>query len=255
MDATSGGRRVHNARTDRGLQHRRIFYDQLGNPEWIGPLDRLAALEPPKALDPDTEQRWQTWPAGDYLVRMAEHRPAEVRQILLRVIDGETAWPAKVRLLEAALRMPVAEAQAMASAIQSHLNGELDPNLALDVVTFIERLALAGEMRPAMRLAQTVLRPRRSHDAGGMGRRDVRAGIDSYWYAGALKRVTSALGADPRILGTVYAWLRAEQQLSDSWDPERDWTRARSGGLRSATTNRTIDTTTLQTRWLMLLGI
>jgi len=56
-----------------------------------------------------------------------------------------------------------------------------------------------------------------------MGRGDVRAGIDSYWYAGALKRVTSALSADPRLLGTVYAWLRKEQQLSDSWDPERDW--------------------------------
>ncbi len=206
-----------------GLQHRRIFYDQLSNPEWIGPLDRLAALEPPKALDPDTEQHWQPWPAGDYLVRMAEHRPAEVRQILLRVIDEDTAWPAKVRLLEAALRMPVAESRAMASAIQSQLNGELDPHLALDVVTFIEQLAQAGEMQTAMRLAQTVLRPRPSPNAGGMGRRDVRAGIDSYWYAEALKHVTSALSADPRLLGTVFAWLREEQHLSDSWDPERDW--------------------------------
>jgi hypothetical protein len=206
-----------------GLQHRRIFYDQLSNPEWIGPLDRLAALEPPTALDPDAEQRWQPWPAGDYLVRMAEHRPAGVRQILLRVIDEDTAWPAKIRLLEAALRMPVAESRAMASAIQSQLNGELDPHLALDVVTFIEQLAQAGEMQAAMRLAQTVLRPRPSPNAGGMGSRDVRAGIDSYWYAEALKRVTSALSSDPRLLGTVYAWLREEQHLSDSWDPARDW--------------------------------
>ena len=206
-----------------GLQHRRIFYDQLSNPEWIGPLDRFAALEPPKALDPDAEQRWQPWPAGDYLVRMAEHRPAEVRQILLRVIGEDTSWPAKIRLLEAALRMPVAESKGMASAIQTHLNGELDPHLALDVVTFIERLAEAGDLQPAMRLAQTVLRPRPSPNAGGVGRRDVRAGIDSYWYAEALKRMTSALSADPRLLGTVYAWLRLEEQLSDSWDPERDW--------------------------------
>ena len=206
-----------------GLQHRRIFYDQLGNPEWIGPLDRVAALEPPAALDANAEQRWQPWPAGDYLVRMAEHRPTQVREILLRVIDDETAWPAKVRLLEAALRMPVADARVMTTAIQSHLNGELDPNLALDVVTFIERLAQAGELRPAMRLAHTVLRPRPSPSAVGTGRRDVRAGIDSYWYDQALKRVTSALSADPRLLGTLYAWLREEQQLSDSWDPNRDW--------------------------------
>jgi hypothetical protein len=206
-----------------GLQHRRIFYDQLGNPEWIGPLDRLAALEPPKALDPDGEQRWQPWPAGDYLVRMAEHRPAEVRQIMLRVIDEDTVWPAKIRLLEAALRMPVTESRAMTSAIQTHLNGELDPHLALDVVTFIEQLAQAGEMQPAMRLAQMLLRPRPSPNAEGSGRRDVRAGIDSYWYAEALKRVTTALSADPRLLGTVYAWLREEQRLSDSWHPEKDW--------------------------------
>lgn len=206
-----------------GLQHRRIFYDQLGNPEWIGPLDRLSALEPPRALDPDGEQRWQPWPAGDYLVRMAEHRPADVRQILLRVIDAATAWPAKTRLLEAALRMPVAESKVMARAIQTHLNGELDPHLALDLVTFIEQLAQAGERKPAMRLAHALLRPRRSPNTGGMGRRDVRAGIDSYWYAEALKRVTTALSSDPRILSTVYAWLRLEQELSDSWDPERDW--------------------------------
>jgi hypothetical protein len=206
-----------------GLQHRRIFFDQLGNPEWIGPLDRFAALEPPKALDANVEQRWQPWPAGDYLARMAEHRPAEVRQVLLRVVDEETAWPAKVRLLEAALRMPVGEAREMASAIQSHLRGELDPHLALNLVTLIEHLAQAGEMRPAMRLAQMLLRPRPSPRAGGTGRRDVRAGIDSYWYAEALKRVTSALNADPRLLSTVYAWLRQEQQLSSSWDPERDW--------------------------------
>lgn len=206
-----------------GLQHRRIFFDQLSNPEWIAPLDRLAALEPPKTLDPDAEQTWQPWPAGDYLVRMAEHRPAEVRQILLRVIDGDAAWPARMRLLEAALRMPVPESRAMASAIQSHLNGELDPDLALDVVTFIEQLAQGGERQAAMRLAHRVLRPSPSPDAGGIGRRDVRAGIDSYWYAEALKRVTSALSADPRILGTVYAWLREAVRLSGSWDPERDW--------------------------------
>lgn len=204
-------------------QHRRIFYDQLGNPEWIGPLDRLSALEPPKALGSSGEQRWEPWPAGDYLVRMAEHRPEEVREILLRVIDEDTTWPAKTRLLTAALQMPVTESKAMARSIQTHLNGELDPNLAFDLVTFIEQLALAGEHKPAMRLAQALLRPHRSPNAGGVARLDVQAGIDSYWYAEALTRVTTALSSDPRILGTVYAWLRLEQEASDSWGPSRHW--------------------------------
>ncbi|WGY00856.1 hypothetical protein QI633_20235 [Nocardioides sp. QY071] len=206
-----------------GLQHRRIFYDQLGNPEWIVPLNGLRALEAPKALDPDAEQGWQPWPAGDYLVRMAEFRPTEVREVMLRLVDRDTAWPAKVRLLEAALRMPVSESRAMASAIRSYLSGELDPHLGLDVVTFIEQLAQADEVRLAKRLAQTLLRPRPAPNAGGRGRRDVRAGIDSYWYAEALKRVIAALRADPRLLGTVYAWLREEQTHSDSWAPDRDW--------------------------------
>lgn len=206
-----------------GLQHRRIFYDQLGNPEWIGPLDRLRALEAPKALDPNAEQRWQLWPAGDYLVRMAEHRPAEVRELLLRLVDQHASWPAPVRLLEAALRMPVCESRAMVPAIRSHLSGELDPYLALDVVTFIEQLAQAGETQLARRLAQTILRPRPAPDAGGRGRRDVRAGIGAYWYGKALSRVTTALSADPGLLATVYAWLREEQSVSGSWDPDRDW--------------------------------
>ncbi len=235
-----------------GLQHRRIFYDQLGNPEWIGPLDRLAALEPPKALDPDAEQRWQPWPAGDYLVRMAEHRPAEVRQILLRVIDDETAWPAKVRLLEAALRMPVADARAMASAIQLHLNGELDPNLALDVVTFIEQLAQAGEMRPAMRLAQIVLRPRTSPNAGGRGP-PRRARRDRFVLVCAGPEARDVCPQSRPAPARHCVRMAALRNNSSAILGTRTGTgmRAASGDRRSATTNRTIATTTSQTRWLM----
>ena len=206
-----------------GLQHRRVFYDQLANPEWIRPLDRFSALRPPNALDPESEQFWQPWPAGDYLVRMAPHKPGEVREILLRVIDELSTWSAKVRLLEAALRMPAEDSRGLAHAIERHLSVELDPHLALDLVTFIERLVQIGSVRPAKRLADALLRPRPSPNGGGMGRRDVRAGIDSYWYPQALQRVVTALADDSRVLGTVYAWLREEQIISDSWDPERDW--------------------------------
>ena len=90
---------------------------------------------------------------------MAEHRPAEVRQVYSESSATTTVWAAKVLLLDAALRMPVAESRAIASAIQSQLDGELDPNVALNVVTFIEQLAGAGETPQAMRLAQTLLRP------------------------------------------------------------------------------------------------
>ncbi len=90
-------------------------------------------------------------------------------------------------------------------------------------MTYIERLAQAGEMRPAMRLAQTVLRPRPSPSAGGMGRRDVRAGIDSYWYAAGPEARDVRPQRRSALLGTMYAWLREEQQLSDSWAPDRDW--------------------------------
>ncbi len=69
---------------------------------------------------------------GDYLVRMAEHRPAEVRQIILRVIDEETAWPAKIRGSSKQHSDAGRGSRAMASTIQSHLDGELDPNLALE---------------------------------------------------------------------------------------------------------------------------
>lgn len=206
-----------------GLQHRRVFYDQLANPQWIEPLHRLGALNAPGATDPAAQQRWQPWPAGDYLVRMAQHRPAEVRVILLQLVNESAPSTAKISLLEAALRMPATESRYMAKAIRAHLTSELEPQVALDVVTLIETLAQATESEAAMSLAQAVLRPRAGPETGVRGYRNVRAGIDSYWYAEALRRVVSALRADRRLLGTVYAWLREEQQISGSWDPSRDW--------------------------------
>jgi hypothetical protein len=186
-----------------GLRHRRIFYDQLANPEWIPLLDQHGALRPPPALDPAEQQFWQPWPAGDYLVRMAAERPSEVREIFLRLVDDQAIWHAKTRLLDAALLMPAEEARPMAAAIQRHLSGELDPNTGLDLVTFIERLASVGASKPAMRLAQRLLRPRPVERSGGLGRRDVRAGIDAYWYAEALQRVIAAFASNPRILPTL----------------------------------------------------
>lgn len=203
-----------------GLQHRRIFYDQLANPEWIPLLDQYRALRPPAVPDAAEEQILQPWPAGDYLVRMASERPSEVRAILLRLVDDHAIWHAKTRLLEAALAMPVEEARPMAARIQRQLRGELDPRTGLDVVTFIERLASVGASKPAMSLAHSLLRPRAN---GESGHRVVRAGIDAHWYAEALQRVIAAFASDPRILPTVYAWLREQQITSESWEPDREW--------------------------------
>jgi len=154
---------------------------------------------------------------------MAPHKPAKVREVLLRVVDEQSAWPAKVRLLEAALQMPAEDARGLARAIERQLGGELDPHVALDLVTYIERLARIGSVRQAKRLANALLRPRPGPNSGGTGRTDVRAGLDSYWYRQALQRVVAALADDSRVLGTVYAWLREEQIASGSWNSERDW--------------------------------
>lgn len=206
-----------------GFQLRRIFYDRLANPEWIPLLDQHGALRRPPAPEAAEAQIWQPWPAGDYLVRMAPERPSEVRAILQRLVDDHASWHAKTKVLDAALAMPAEEARPMAAFIQRQLSGELDPGTGLDVVTFIERLAAVGDCRPAMRLAQALLRPRAVERNDGSGQRVVRAGIDAYWYAEALQRVVVALASDPRILPTVYAWLREQQVTSDSWEPDQEW--------------------------------
>jgi hypothetical protein len=154
---------------------------------------------------------------------MATHRPAPVGRILLRVIGPEAAWTARVRLLDAGLLMPAAASLSLVSSIESVVSDELDPSTALDVVALIEKLSRDGELRPAMRLAQAILRPRKALDASGTGRVTVQAGIEPYWYAEALQRVVAALSGDARILGTVYAWLREEQVLSGSWVKGREW--------------------------------
>lgn len=205
-----------------GMQHRRIFYDQLANPEWVKPLDRHGAFRPPAPPTPGQEQVWLPWPAGDFLVRSAAEEPRKVREILLRTVDENAIWYAKTRLLDAAIRMPPLEAAQMARQIQRCLDAELDPNIGLDLVTLIENLAKADAANQALRLAQVLLRPRPHERSSRIGRREVRAGIDAYWYAQTLQRVVAALATDSRIFKTLYAWLREEQIASEAWEPGKE---------------------------------
>lgn len=205
-----------------GLQRRRVFFDELANPEWVEPLDRLNALDAPRFSGSDGGERWLPWPAGDYLVRIAKHRPQAVRQILMRTLTRETGWYSKTRMVAAAVRMPPSESVQLTSAILANLVGAVDPNDASDLVDLIEHLAQAGEMHAALRLAQRLLRPIES-TSRGLGRKLVSARVDSYWYAPNLERVINALRSDSRLLPTVYMWLRTEQELSEAWDPDRDW--------------------------------
>jgi hypothetical protein len=131
-------------------QHRRVFFDRLQNPRWVAALDTHRVFDTPSETSRDEagQEFWTPWPQGEYLVRMAPLVPAAVGQIFARVSDSSNPYVHEL-VLQAALALPSAEAQALVGPIESYLqqgtllNGE-------EVVALIEAFANAGSRGPPM---------------------------------------------------------------------------------------------------------
>jgi hypothetical protein len=126
-------------------------------------------------------------------------------------------------VLQAALTLPAAEAQALVGPIESYLlqgtllNGE-------EVVALIETFANAGLRSPAVHIAQAAFRPRPADTSEGdrLQRRSVVVGLGRYWYDELLSRVVTAL--DPvlgdEVLTIVAVWLEVLQEASGEYYPD-----------------------------------
>jgi hypothetical protein len=186
-------------------QHRRFFYTRLENPKWVKPLAAHGAFTelPNGTVDENGGTRFEAWPQGEYLARMADLVPDEVATVLVQDSFAHTDNPIVQRsVIEAASRMPAAQARRAVDAICAYLTGPhrryLDPGT---LVALVVVLAEGGQGKPAKKLAQAIYR----HD--GRNGNIEGAGLDPHWYAETLPQVVSALKSDPKTLNMVAVWL------------------------------------------------
>lgn len=228
-------------------QHRRVFFHDLGNPLWIGPLDAHGVFsDPPKQyVDDDGRVRFQHWPQGDFLRAMAPDEPDKVATILARVVDGDAAWSVRENVIAVASQVPpAAAAQLVGLVVQAIDDRQVGPLLGTEVVAVAEVLARGtnSHRRKAKALAQKLLEPRRTSDEPRLGRFDIGSGLDPHWYEEALGRVVAAFDGSLEILKSLVWWLDKEQTLSGTFDPAgHDWSSSRRPSVSDHAQNHRFD--------------
>ncbi len=209
-------------------QHRRVFFERLENPLWVVALTEHGVYDvaPETRVDSQGREFWQPWPAGEYLVRMAPLVPEEVVTALLRPAESSSPIVHDV-FLRASLSVPGHQAIRLLPAISSYA-AEGSLRNTPELVDLMEHLARSGKGKQAVRLAQAAFRPRplgEEHAGGRPRRRDVTAGMESYWFGELLPRVIAVLGSvqGEKALTTLTAWLEEFQLASGHFDAGREY--------------------------------
>jgi hypothetical protein len=208
------------------LQHRRAFFDELENPNWVKPLDREGAFKsvPRTNIDEDGYLRGSPWPEGDYLVRMAEAEPADVAAILGPLATTEDPYIQRL-LLRAAVRLPSMQATRFVGTIERALQGPLRRIFdGRQVASVIEKLAADDQFKAALKLAKAAYEPRIVDpltDEGPTPRRpEIQAGLADYLYQTTLPSVVRALSSrGTKWLATLTIWLESFQVLANHYTP------------------------------------
>lgn len=209
------------------LQHRRVFYEKLDNPLWVDALAREGVFgSPPEVVvREDGTSHSQPWPEGNYLIRMAPLAPESVSRVMQRVSTSSNPYVHEL-LFRAALALPPDYAATFAKPLARFLEvGSLSH--AREVVSLAERLAEAEKPTAALRILQAAFRPRPSgEEATGLGgRRDVRTGLERYWFEDGLPEASRVLVAiqGEKALTTLVSWLQAFMTASGEYVPGRPY--------------------------------
>jgi len=201
-------------------QHRQVFYSRLENPKWVALLTKKGAFTdvPAVTVDEQGTTRFNGWPQGEYLARVASLAPREVTAALRPALDSDNPVVQRV-VLDAASRMPAEDTASLAPAICGYLSQPHRAWLdATKLVAIVRRLAEGGKTKQAMRLAQVLYRPRPA--AHSPSDPDASGGLDPYWYAETLPTAASALAGEPKMLTAVVFWL---EQWVESTPYARSW--------------------------------
>lgn len=208
------------------LQHRRVFYDGLENPNWVKPLAEANAFGnvPTTVVDAEGYLRTSPWPEGDYLVRMASHVPDDVAQVLVPLKSTEDPYVQRV-ILRAATHMPSGLALEFVPTITRLIDGPLvrliDPR---DWVTIVATLAADdATAKEAIALANALYRPKaRPPEDRPYPRQRAVVGLEGYGYRRSMPALREALAPlGLKTLTQLKIWLEEYQVHSGNYFENR----------------------------------
>jgi hypothetical protein len=140
-------------------QQRRHFFERLDNPYWIGPLrDKGLFKNPLPAIRDEKEGTigFPTWPQSRYLARMAAEAPEITIETILQVpdIDNTRIFD---DFVDAALNVPADLAAKLVPKTLQWLERRPYIQLPTKLGRLVEHLALGDQLKPAVRLARSLL--------------------------------------------------------------------------------------------------
>jgi len=179
-------------------QHRRYFFDQLQNPEWIKALKEKGFFaHPPSAREhPDRETvSFPVWPEAQYLVRMASAAPEAVLETVLEIPETDNVRVHE-DLADAALAMPPELAARLVPRACEWVKSPYSLLLPDKLGRLIAHLACGGRVEDALRLSRAMLEllpdPRSDEQLavtdGLTLTPEPRPRFDSYYYEQILQR-------------------------------------------------------------------
>jgi len=201
------------------LQHRRVFYTQLKNPKWVRALAAHDAFKSaPGLVSRNGGVTAPPWAEGDYLARMADRVPTEVKSVLEPIADSDNVVVQRA-VVEAASRMPAEVAATLVIHIADYMDQPYREWLDLNALASIVRALADAELeRPTLRLAQALYRPREPGGSDGRSY-EVAAGLDPDAYAMTLSNLVPSLAKIRPTLKVAVGWLEQWQLLSGEYRP------------------------------------
>lgn len=138
-------------------QHNRYFFEKCDNPEWLVPLNKRGAFsKPQEPLKQDGYVRFIGWPESQYLVRIADRKPDEVFEIISKLnTENQSVLD---DFIDAALKSPINIAVKYVALVINNKWLRNPYNLLLPdkVAELMEKLAAAGKVNEAIKLARTL---------------------------------------------------------------------------------------------------
>jgi hypothetical protein len=206
----------------------RTFFERVESPAWLPLLKARGYFNtPPRRIVDGQYIRFPGWPEARYLIKIAAEAPDEVAATIVEM-DPTDNSRVHSDFLEAALAMPASAAARTAQIAGDGLDDSFLMLIADRAGALVAKLADAGEVEPAARLARQLLALRESPSEGpaSFGTLfEVKARIDDWEYQQFLDRhfphlVAAAPIEAIRILRDV---LRAAILLERKrWQTERD---------------------------------
>ncbi|MDQ4214744.1 hypothetical protein [Microbacterium capsulatum] len=198
---------------------RRLFFQELENPEWLAPLTRLKAFSDPGVAETDEGIMVRPWPEGDYLRTIAVARPAEVADVLVDLGGSRNPWVLRT-LVDIAAELPIDQLVQLVPGVILIIQGGASRVDEVRIAVITERLIGAGKRKDARKVLTALFSPVPGDDEESVfgSRTRISSAIDDYWYKELAVRLApriAELGLEGLKLATGWLMRAVEIRLGE----------------------------------------